>query len=77
VIIIYSALIVLHLLKSIGKRSEKYRAMKGAGKLAVMVQEVLMILRYFEGLNHIIPDGHIGECLYIVIIIFDVLMGFL
>lgn len=42
--------------------------MKGAGKLAVIVQEVLMILRYFEGFNHIIPDGHIGECLYNVII---------
>ncbi len=42
--------------------------MKGAGELAVMVQEVLMILRYFEGLNHIIPDCHMGEYLSNVMI---------
>jgi len=39
--------------------------MKGAGRLAVIVQEALTILRYFEVCNHIIPDCQVTANIYI------------
>jgi hypothetical protein len=47
-----------------GKGSENDRTMKGAGRPAVIVQEVLTILRYFEGCNNVIPDCHISANVY-------------
>jgi hypothetical protein len=41
-----------------------YSTMKDAGRLTVIMQEVLTILRYFEGCNHIIPDCHITANVY-------------